>query len=121
VEAELDILDKTKYLSWREILVKSAQSLSDLVVVASTTNPLHLNLTNIQNIITSTRIILRILHYLRSALNKTSWPLRWARKKALKNKIDSLGSVISIIEFVNNDIFNGRFTTGLFQQLETTT
>ena len=118
VEAEWDMLYKDEYLSSRQILLNSARSLSDLVIVAATTDSLHP--TNIDNIRAGTRTIQRIFDYLRFASFKTWWPLRWASTKVLRKNIGSLQTVISIIELVNNDIQNNRFTPGLPQQLVAT-
>ena len=116
VEAEWDMLDKNEYLYCREILLQSAQSLSDLVLVAATTDSVHFR--NIDNIETGTRIIQRILDFLRFASFKTWWPSRWARTKVLTNKIGSLRKVIRIIQLVNDDIQNRRFTSRRFRQLD---
>jgi hypothetical protein len=118
VEVEWDMLDKHEYLSSRQILLNSAQSLSDLVLIAATTESIHL--ANIEIIEAGTRTIQRIFDYLRFASFKTWWPLRWASTKVLRKNIGSLQTVISIIELVNNDIQNNRFTPGLPQQLVAT-
>ena len=108
-EAEVDILRGDKYIRWREILIKSARSLTATLREAATSDDeenLHM-IANINHIEKFTKKVVRILEDMAS-------PGGSARKNLfLKYKFDKLESLTHRIDRLQTDILNGQHTEGL--------
>ena len=105
-EAELDILRGDKNLRRREILIKSARSLTATLREAaiSEENP-HI-IANINHIDEFTKQVVRILEDLTS-------PWSVIQYLFLKSKFDKLESLTHRIDRLQTDILNGQLTEGL--------